>query len=235
MTKRETDFADEDLAMARRALWLLDGNRPGREQPPSDLDLDRLHGCMDSRGFVPYLALFGIIHYQDAIRAAPPKTLLEPQESAMPKVAAAQQRQRMQAEASLDEKRAEEQLREGRARVHNAIEHWLAASDKRAAGYAHAPQHLLNGEHQAVLAELLAAGETLDKVMALMEASRRQVAASSLGLPKAERSLHLNAQARRLAAEGHSLEEIAYVMGWDAGTPAQIRDRTRKRLEYDAE
>lgn len=221
--------------MARRALWLLDGNRPGPEQPPSDLDLDRLHGCVGPDGFVPYLALFGIILYQDAIRAAPPKTLLEPQESTVPKVAAAQQRQRMQAEASLEEKRADEQLREGQARVHSAIEHWLAASEKRADGYAHTPQQLLNGEHQSVLAELLAAGEAVDKVMALMEATRRQVAPSALGLPKAERSLHLNAQVRRLSAEGHSLEEIAYVMGWYLGTPQQIRDRTRKRLEYDHE
>lgn len=235
MTKRETDFAHEDGMMARRALWMLDGNRPGREQPPEDLDPARLHGFIGPDGMAPPLAAFGLIRYLDATRAAPPEMLLNPQESAVPKVAAAQQRQRVQAEAVLDEKRADEQLREGRARVHSAIELWLAASEKRADGYAHTPPRLLNGEHQSVLAELLAAGEALDKVMALMEATRRQVASSTLGLPKSERSLHLNDQARRLAAGGHSLEEIAYVMGWFFGTPQQIRDRTRKRLEYDPE
>lgn len=233
MTKRETDFADEDLEMARRALWLLDGNRPGTEQPPVNLDLDRLFGYLGPDGFALPLARFGIIRYQDATRAAPLKTLLEPRESQVPKVAAAQQRLRLKAEASLDEKRADQQLRDGRLRVRNAIEHWLAASEKRIEGNSPVPRKMQTSEHEAVLAGLLAAGDALDKVVALLESVRRQVASSTLGLPKAERALHLNAQARRLAAEGHSLDEIAYVMGWDTGTPAQIRDRTRKRLEYE--
>jgi hypothetical protein len=53
MTKRKTDFADEDRAIARRALWLLKGNEPGRQQPPADIDIDlnRLMSFTGMTGF----------------------------------------------------------------------------------------------------------------------------------------------------------------------------------------
>lgn len=147
-------------------------------------------------------------------------------------------RLKMQADAGLDEKRANQQLREGKLRVDNAVKHWLAASGKRADDWRRIPLAFQTGEHQAVQAEVLAASEAINRALAVMDAATRRVAAggthdpfpSTLGLPKAERSASLNAQAVALFDGGVSLEEIAYVMGWWGGSPAEIKDRTRQRL-----
>src|SRR5690606_34663225 len=53
MTKPVTDFAEEDLAMAHRALWSLEWPSRMGEEPPRDLDLARpsnfraQHGALD--------------------------------------------------------------------------------------------------------------------------------------------------------------------------------------------
>jgi len=243
VTKPETDFVDDDREMARRAAWLLGGHPPGREQLPLDLDLNRIYGAVGADGLLKPLAHFAMTRTHDATRAAGNVPVREPQQGDQAIVTAAvaesMLRSRMQAEASVDEKHANDQLREGRLHVRNAINHWLAASEKRADDYRRIPIALLTGEHQGVLAEVLAAGEAIDKALSVMDGAMRRVAPdgtserfpSTLGLPKAERNVSLNAQALLLYEAGHTPEEIAFVMGWDAGTPAQIRDRTRKRLE----
>jgi hypothetical protein len=236
VTKPETNFADDDRAMARRALWILEGHAPGREQPPVDLDMSRLYSRVGSDGFLTPLAHFALNRSLDARRAAPS---VEVKADALPEVAESQLHLQMQAEASVAEKKANVQLREGKLRVGNAIAHWREASDKRADEFGRVPVEFLTGEHHAVFAELLAAGQAIERALELMDGSMRRIAPgttgapfpSTLGLPKAERNLVLNAQALRLSEAGHSLEEIAYVMGWDGGTPNQVRDRTRKKLE----
>lgn len=123
-------------------------------------------------------------------------------------------------------------------RVENAVKHWLAASEKRADDWGRIPLVFQTGEHQAVLGEVLAAAEAVDWALGVMDAAMRRVVAgetrdpfpSTLGLPKAERNASLNAQALALFKGGVSLEEIAYVMGWWGGSPAEIKDRTRQRL-----
>lgn len=74
---------------------------------------------------------------------------------------------------------------------------------------------------------------------AFVERSLRQLALegaadpfpSVFGLTKAARNLALDDQALCLVPAGHSLEEIAYVMGWYYGDVAQIEKRTSKRLK----
>ncbi len=239
MTKPATDFSEEDLAMARRALWLLEGHEPGPEQPPPDLDLMRLYSMTGKNGFLPPLAHFALNRQTDATRAAPPASWAESKDEPNPKAAAGRQLRSAQAEASRLEKKANEQLREGKLRVDKATELWLGASEKRADEYARMPVEWLTGEHHAVLAELLAVREAVEQALLVMDRSMRRVAPpdvddpfpSTLGVPKAERNAMLNAQALRLADGGLSLEAIAYVFGWYFGTPEQVRDRTRKRLE----
>jgi len=239
MTKPETDFAEEDLGMARRALWLLEGHPPGAEQPPLDFGFMRLHSHTGSDGFALPLAHFALNRYLDSTRAAPPVAWIETMDEPNPQIADGLLLRKAQSEASQAEKKANEQLREGRLRVSNAVELWLGASEKRADEYARIPAEHLTGDHHAVLAELLAAGRAVEKALELMDRSMRRVAPpdtrapfpSTLGLPKAVRNELLNAQALRLAEAGHSLEEVAYVMGWYVGTPEYVRDRTRKRLQ----
>lgn len=90
-----------------------------------------------------------------------------------------------------------------------------------------------------MLAGLLAASDHLEKVRRFLENSMRHVAAegeadpfpSLFGLPKTARNLALDDQALCLVPAGHSLEEIAYLMGWYYGDVAQVEKRTAKRLK----
>jgi hypothetical protein len=239
MTKRETNFADDDRAMARRALWLLDGNPPSGEPAPT-LDLDRLLSHQGEDGFLVPLARFGLTRHWDATSDKRPK--FEPQNELNPTVARSQERLRIKAEACLDEKKAEEALRESGLGLQTALECWRRALERRAEDYARVPERMLTGKHLAVLGELLVAEQALTHARVAVEHLRRHLAPpgmldsfpSTLGLPKTERNSLLNAQALQLSRAGHSLDEIAYVMAWDAGTPEQARDRTRKRLDAAA-
>jgi len=239
MTKRETNFADEDSAMALRALWLLEGNSP-TEEPPANLGLERLHSYafVNAEGFLPPLAHFGIARHDDATRDTPPSSLLQPEDGSNPEITAARQRERVQAEACVAEKQADEALRAAGVKLHRALEYWRSATEKRAEQYGHVRPAMLGGGQLAVLADLGAAEQATAKALASVEDLRRHHLSartftafpSTLGLPLSERAAVLNAQALRLKEAGHSLEEIAYVMGWNVGTPQQVRDRTRKRL-----
>jgi hypothetical protein len=240
MTKRETDFAQDDLGMARRALWLLAGHPPGPEQPSGDPDLGALPSYTGAKGFTAPLAHFALIRFHDAQRAsgatAPTATTGD---APNPEVAEAMARIGMQFEACAAERKANEQLREGKLRLENAVLLWREASEKRADDYSGIAIECLTGERHVVLARLLAAEQTVERALGLMDRSMRRLGPpdrrdwfpSLLGLPKAERNRLLNAQALRLKEADHTLEEIAYVMGWNSGTPEQGKDRTRKRLE----
>lgn len=239
MTKAETDFAQDDRDIARRAAWLLDGHAPSQQQPPPDQDLGPIHRAVGKHGFLRPLAHFAMIRDHDAVRATgAPADERGSEAEVSPDVTASRLRLRMQADAGLDEKRANQQLRESKLRVDNAVKHWLAASEKRADDWGRIPLALQTGEHQAVLGEVLAAAEAVDRALGVMDAAMRRVVAgeardpfpSTLGLPKSERNASLNAQALALFTGGVSLEEIAYVMGWWGGSPGEIRDRARQRL-----
>lgn len=239
MTKPRTDFADDDLAIARRALWLLEGHAPGREHPPPDMDLNRFTNFNGSDGFALPLAHFGLIRHMDAIRASPPPTApADSDDSPSLRDAEAGQR-RDQHEACRLEKRACEQLREALLRSDNAVEAWQTAAARRADSWARTPAQFLTGEHQRILEALFAAQGGTRAALDLMDASMRQLPPanvtdsfpSTFGLPLAERNDALGEQALNLSEAGISVEAIGYVMGWSYGTPEQSKDRTRKRLE----
>lgn len=249
MTKARTDFVADDRAIARRAVWLLDGNRPHRGQPPPDLDLNRLWTFIGADGRLKPLAHFAQRRRDDAELAAgpgrakpgPPRHEHAELQLVWPYVA--------QAEASRLEKRASDLLLEARASVRTAVRHWrraavLRADDENKVGVLDlgAVKAIVgsNGEHQAILAELSAIEATIDEAAARLEpALRRMIAGdpypSTLGLPAEERTVALNQQAVRLFDSGLSLLEVAYVMGWFDGSDEEIQDKTSKRLAHARE
>lgn len=238
MTKGETNFVEDDLGMARRALWSLEWPSRLREQPPSNIDLSRLSNFRGRDGALSPMAHFALIRQLDAIRAGGGVTTSLTSERAGQVVIYTEQDE-ARAEASRAEKKANEQLREGRRLIHSATDLWQAAFTRRADDYALIPVELLTGEHQDVLAEMLAARQAVDQAFERMSRAIRRVAESDardlfpsvLGLTKIQRKSELNTQALRLHEAGHSLDQIAYVMGWNAGSAQHVRDRTRKRLE----
>lgn len=241
VTKPETDFGDDDRAMARRAAWLLNGHAPARELPPPDLEVGGFGRFVGEHGGLTPLAHFGTIRLEDAIRgqAAPPCTT--PKDVVEPPTSEPLRRNQMRAEACRREKRAIEQLREGELRIANALGDWLAASEARADDYAGPPAQFLTGAHHAVLGELLSVSEQLGKIREFLENALRYVALeengdadpfpSLYGLPKAARNVALDDQALCLRHAGHTLEQVAYVMGWYYGDVEQIKKRTAKRLK----
>lgn len=240
VTKPETDFADDDLRMACCGAWLLTGHAPGRERPPLDLDLGALDRFVGKHGGLTPLAHFATIRFQDAIRGGRQMPDAALRQAADPPMSQPLLRNAARAEACRHEKRASDQLREGELRVANALKEWLAASEARADDYTGASAQFLTGEHHAVLGELLAIAERLERVRLVLENSLRYVDAdeeeadpfpSVFGLPRAARNLALDDQALCLLHGGSSLEEIAYVMGWYYGDVAQIEKRTAKRLK----
>jgi len=241
MTKPETDFHDDDRAMARRAAWLLNGHAPGREQPPPDWDLGGFGRVVGKHGGLTPLAHFATIRLEDAIRghADPPPTT--PNDVVELPTSEPSRRNQMRAQACRLEKRTIEQLREGELRIANALSDWLEASGARADDYAGPLAQFLTGEHHAVLGELLSVAEQLGTVRLSLENSLRHIASeddgdadpfpSLFGLPKAARNIALDDQALCLLHAEHTLEEVAYVMGWYYGDVEQIEKRTAKRLK----
>lgn len=69
VTKPETDFAEDDRDIVRRAAWLLGGHAPGREQPPRDQDLAPIYRAVGEHGFLKPLAHFAMVRDTDAVRA----------------------------------------------------------------------------------------------------------------------------------------------------------------------
>jgi hypothetical protein len=227
MTKPETDFADEDLAMARRALWLLESPSRMAEQPPPDLDLMRLSNFSGPDGVLLPLAHFALMREADALRSGRPSATAKPKEA------------KMREEACAAEKKANEQLREAKLRIGNALEHWRAALETRAEVYGRVPPWHLTGDPLAILAALLDAEQKVATALEVTDQAMRWQLWSNasdpfpslLGLPKAQRNAGLNAQALRLHEAGCSDEQITYVMDWARGTPEQIQKRMRVRLD----
>lgn len=239
MTKPETDFATDDRGMARRAAWLLEGHAPSREQPPPDQDLTPIYRAIGEHGFLKPLAHFAMIREHDAVRGTGASVDEQGGDAEVDiEVGVSKLRLRIQADAGVDEKRANQQLREAKLRVDKVVKHWLAASEKRADEWGRIPLAYQTGEHQAVQAEVLAASDAVNRALDIMDAAMRRVVdggtrdpfPSTLGLPKAERNANLNVQALALFDGGVSIDDIAYVMGWWGGSPAEIRGRTRQRL-----
>jgi hypothetical protein len=165
MTKPEMDFAHEDLAMARRALWLLEGHAPGAEQPPLDLDVNRFEAFAGAGGFLVPLAHFGQARRDDALLAkgwtgeAARSTKSEGESGQI----LAMRRDRARAEACRHEKRANDDLREARRLIGNAKRLWSLSSELRVdeakVGALALGDKLVaffgpTGEHEAILAEL---------------------------------------------------------------------------------
>jgi len=240
MTTPKTDFADEDRAIARRALRLLEGHAPGREQPPPDTDLMRLMRFNGSDGRALPLARFGVVRFLDALSASPPPKLPPGRgELSELRVAEAERRLAAMHEASRLEKKASVQAREALLRLSNAVEACQTAAAKRADVWAGTPVQFGTGERQTILDALLAAKERTREALVLMDAWVRLLPSAQVidsfpsmsGLPLAQRNDMLGDQALSLSEAGISVEAIGYVMGWDYGTPEQSKDRTRKRLE----
>lgn len=221
MTKRETNFVDEDLRIAARALSVLEGHPPGREQPPLDISFERFTMFRGSDDLALPLAQFALVRYEDAIRASEgPST---------PSTG-----------RGRFEKRASEQSREALLRSSNARRDWENVVANQEESWARAP-HLRNrrNEYQRILAALRAIENETREVLALMDEVIRQLPPpdvidefpSTLGLPLAQRNQALGDQALSLFDAGISVEQIGYVMGWDGGAPEHSKDRTRKRLE----
>jgi hypothetical protein len=248
MTKAKKDFAADDLAMARRALWLLDDNRPGRVRPPPDLDLNRFGTFVGPQGFLKPLAHFGQRRRDDAelaagLSQAAPEARADQLAKAPPESV---RRNAERAEASRLEKRASDLLREARAYLRTAGQHWRRAAELRADDQNQVSaldlqplQAIIgsNGDHQAVLAKLSSLEAGIDHAIAVLEPSLRRIIAgdpypSTLGLPAAERLVALNQQAARLFDDGLSLLEVAYVMDWYEGSDEAIQDKTSKRLAH---
>ena len=246
MTKAKTDFAADDFAIARRALWILDDEAPGREQPPLNLDLDRLGTFVGANGVLKALAHFGQSRRDDAQLATGPARAkrgasqrdhaeLEPVRHYV-----------MQAEASRLEKRASDLLRETQATMRTAARHWRHAAELRAdeenrvGALDFQPLRAVlgpRGEHRAVLAELSSLEAAVDQAVARLEPLLRRMIVgdpypSILGLPAEHRTVALNQQAVHLFDSGLSLLQVAYVMGWFDGSDEEIQDKTSKRLAH---
>jgi hypothetical protein len=211
MAKPKLKFADEDLAIARRALWLLEGHPPGRKQPPLDMDLTRLMSFNGSDGFALPLAHFAVIRYMDALRVSPlPTTPADHDDSPSPQVAERRRRLAAQHEASRLEKRANEQSRQALLRSGNAVEDWQVAAAKREDIWAEMAAQFRTGERQRILEALLAAQEHLREALGLMDALMRGLPpadvidsfVSTFGLPLAQRNEALGDQALSLSEAG---------------------------------
>jgi len=229
-----TDFVEDDLGMARRALWLLEW--PSRlAEEPRNIDLSRLSNFRGRDGALLPLANCALIRQLDAVRAGGSSLIGERATRGVIQTELDEAR----AEAGRVEKKANELLREARRLVGSARAFWQAASEKRAADYAVIPVEFQTGEHQEVLAEVLAAEQATEQAFDRMNRAVRRAAESDardwfpsmLGLTKIQRKSLLNTQALRLHEAGHSLDQIAYVMGWNGGSAQHARDRTRKRRE----
>lgn len=238
MTKRVTDFAEEDLAMARRALWSVEWPSRVAEEPPVDLDMTGLSKFTGSLGFLVPLAHFALIREADALRSGRPRgTTRSTERSAC--VEGPQLQGILREEACAAEMKSNEQLREAKLRMSNALVHWRAAIGRRAELYRGVRHELLTGELEAILAAVLDAELKVGAALDLMDRSMRWQLPSNhgdkfpslLGLPRAERNAGLNSQALHLHEAGYSDALIAYVMGWAQGTPEQIRERMRHRLD----
>jgi hypothetical protein len=184
MAKPETDFVEDDFAMARRAQWLLDDHVPGREQPPPDLDLNRFGAFVGAGGFLEPLAHFGQRRRDDALLAAKRSAAAAPMlEAALPH-GAPRARNCALSEACASEKRVNDELREARAHIRNARRHWLRASelradadDKIAVLALHGAAAVLSptGEHQAILEAISSLEMAMDGAVAALEPSLRRL------------------------------------------------------------
>lgn len=225
MVKPGTDFAESDFAMARRAQWMLDDRRPGHEQPPLDLDLNRFDKFVRAGGFLEPLAHFGQRRRDDALLA--PKQLVDAaaeSETSLP-VDSPIRRNLALSEACAREKRASDELREAWTLVRNARHQWLRASELRADADSLAGMLVLRHdavavlrpteEHRAILHELSSLDSALGGAIATLEPSLRRIVdgdpfPSTLGLPTAARRAALNDQAVRLFDGGVPLLQIAH-------------------------
>jgi hypothetical protein len=162
--------------MASRALWLLEGNDPGRQQPPLDMDLNRLTNFTGNDGASWFRSRtsrwFG---RRTRFARRPRRRHLRRTRTRQTFAWRKPRRAKAHLEGSRAEKKANARLREAVLRVRNAVESWSAAAENRSDDWARTPGELLTGEHQAILEALLIAQEAAEDALALMDAFMRQV------------------------------------------------------------
>lgn len=245
MAKPQTEFADEDLAIARRALWLLEGHGPRPKLPPLDIGMDRFTKFSGSDGFALPLAHFGVMRYLDATRASSPQKTPTRKDAPPNHVVAKAPRRLAEGHAAAPlEKRARTHLSEALLRSRTAGEAWQAALARREEGWARTPglSPILGRQRLKILDALLTVQDGARKALVLMDALMRELPpvdvidafVSTFGLPLAQRNQVLGDQALRLSEAGISVEDVAYVMGWDDGKLVHAKDRTRQRIKAAA-